>query len=149
MITGGGGGTVRALPGLRDPLVRYRLTPADHGDLADGTAKLAEAMFASGASEIYPGLPGGGALRGPDDLKKLPALFPAGGAGVMTVHLFSSCPMGERPDACAADSFGRVHGAANLFIGDASLLCGAPGVNPQGTIMALARRNALHFLGRL
>jgi len=36
----------------------------------------------------------------------------------------------------------------NLFIADASLLCTAPGVNPQGTIMALARRNALHFLAR-
>jgi choline dehydrogenase-like flavoprotein len=56
--------------------------------------------------------------------------------------------MGEDRMRCTADSFGRVHGSEGLFIADASLLCGAPGVNPQGTIMALARRNALRFLGR-
>ncbi|OQB91089.1 MAG: Cholesterol oxidase precursor [Verrucomicrobia bacterium ADurb.Bin118] len=67
----------------------------------------------------------------------------------MTIHLFSSCPMGEDRKRCATDSFGRLHGFTNLRINDASLLCTAPGVNPQGTIMALARRNVLQFLGHL
>ena len=53
--------------------------------------------------------------------------------------------MGEAPDSSPVDSFGRLHGYSNLFVNDASLLCTAPGVNPQGSIMALARRNALHF----
>jgi choline dehydrogenase-like flavoprotein len=44
---------------------------------------------------------------------------------------------------------GQVHGTANLFVNDASLVPTAPGVNPQGTVMALARRNTLHFLGQL
>jgi choline dehydrogenase-like flavoprotein len=68
---------------------------------------------------------------------------------LMTIHLFSSCPMGEERRLCAADSFGQVHGVPGLYLGDASLLCTPPSVNPQGTIMALARRNALKFLGRL
>ena len=55
--------------------------------------------------------------------------------------------MGENQTLCAADSFGRVHGIPNLHLADASLLCSAPGVNPQGSIMAFARRNALAFLG--
>jgi choline dehydrogenase-like flavoprotein len=67
----------------------------------------------------------------------------------MTIHLFSSCPMGEQRSRCATDSFGRVHGFDNLRVNDASLLCTAPGVNPQGSTMAIARRNALHFLGKL
>ena len=41
--------------------------------------------------------------------------------------------MGEDLNLCAADSFGKVHGHHNLFVNDASLLCTAPGVNPQGT----------------
>ena len=57
--------------------------------------------------------------------------------------------MGENPRKTAANSFGRVHDFSNLFVNDASLLCTAPGVNPQGSIMALARRNALAFLGKL
>ncbi len=148
-ITGEGRGSVRTLPGRRDPWVRYRLTAADRHDLADGLRRLGEAMFAAGATELYPALPGGPVLRDPHDLQHLPKVFPAGAGGLMTIHLFSSCPMGERRDTCATDSFGRVFGHPGLRVSDASLLCGAPGVNPQGTIMALARRNVLHFLGQL
>ena len=56
--------------------------------------------------------------------------------------------MVENRDKCAADSFGRVHGLKNLNIADASLLCTAPGVNPQGSVMAFARRNVMRFLGK-
>jgi choline dehydrogenase-like flavoprotein len=57
--------------------------------------------------------------------------------------------MGENRSSCATDSFGLVRGFKNLFVNDASLLCTAPGVNPQGSIMALARRNTLKFLRKL
>jgi choline dehydrogenase-like flavoprotein len=60
----------------------------------------------------------------------------------MTIHLFGSCPMGEKEDACPVDSFGRVHGFENLVVADASIIPEAPGVNPQATIMALGFRNA-------
>lgn len=149
MITGEGHGTVRTLPRCRDPLVRYRVTPNDRRDLADGLAKLAEAMFAAGAEAVFPATPGLPVLRARASIARLPAQLARDAAGLMTIHLFSSCPMGERRDRTATDSFGRVHGLAGLRINDASLLCTAPGVNPQGTIMALARRNALHFLGKL
>jgi nucleoside-diphosphate-sugar epimerase len=61
------------------------------------------------------------------------------------VHAFSSCPMGENPDFCATDSFGKVSGFRNLYINDASLIPDSPGVNPQGTTMAIALRNLDHF----
>ena len=83
------------------------------------------------------------------DLDQLSDVLPDGLASLMTIHLFCSCPMGEDKAKCATDSFGRVHGLKNLFVNDASLLCTAPGVNPQGSIMAIARRNALRFLGKL
>ena len=54
--------------------------------------------------------------------------------------------MGERMDRCAIDSYGRVHGFENLYVNDASMLPDSPGINPQGTIMAVARRNAQHFV---
>jgi len=34
----------------------------------------------------------------------------------------------------------------NLYINDGSMIPDSPGVNPQGTIMGFARRNALHFV---
>jgi choline dehydrogenase-like flavoprotein len=149
MITSEGRGTVRALPGFRDPLVRYALTENDRGNLADGLQKLTEILFESGADELYPGLARGEKLLSRGDTGKLPEILPDGLANLMTIHLFSSCPMGEERGKCATDSFGRVHGFKNLFVNDASLLCTAPGVNPQGSIMALARRNVLHFCGKI
>ncbi len=146
MITPEGHGTVRPLGRFRDPLVRFELTAEDRRALADGLRKLSELLFAAGAEALYPGLTQGTPLLGPKDLRQLPEVLPIGRANLMTIHLFSSCPIGEDKTKCAADSFGRVHGFRNLFIADASLLCTAPGVNPQGSIMALARRNALHFL---
>jgi choline dehydrogenase-like flavoprotein len=148
MITGEGHGTVRPLPGFRDPLVRYKLSPADMRDLADGLRKLAEMMFASGAEAVFPGITGTPVLHNVDELRQLPEAVPPGKASLITIHLFSSCPMGEDRAKCAVDSFGRVHGVKNLHIADASLLCTAPGVNPQGSVMAFARRNALHYLNK-
>jgi choline dehydrogenase-like flavoprotein len=146
MITGEGRGSIRALPRIRDPLVRYHLTPNDRRDLADGLQKLSLALFESGAGSLYPGISRSPALRNRDDLGKLPYILPSGMADLITIHLFSSCPMGEDQSKCATDSFGRLHGLKNLYVNDASLLCTAPGVNPQGSIMAIARRNVGHFL---
>ena len=55
--------------------------------------------------------------------------------------------MGENRKICATNSYGKIFGHDNLFINDGSLIPSAPGVNPQGTIMAIARRNVHHFLG--
>ena len=149
MITSEGHGSVRPLPGFSDPLVRYALTANDRRNLSDGLRKLAQALFASGATELFPSLTRGPVLRGESCLSKIPDALPEGIANLMTIHLFSSAPMGENRELCATDSFGRVHGFRNLFVNDASLLCTAPGVNPQGSIMAIARRNTLKFLGKL
>jgi choline dehydrogenase-like flavoprotein len=146
MICSEGVGTVRPVPGYRDPMVRYHLTPKDHRTLGEALRKLAEILFASDATALYPSITRGPRLLSKDDLSRLPNSLPAGLTNLMTIHLFSSCPMGENRKKSAVNSFGRVHGHKNLYVSDASLLCGAPGVNPQGTIMALARRNAQHYL---
>jgi choline dehydrogenase-like flavoprotein len=147
MITGGGG-SVRRVPGHRDALVRYSLGETDMRDLADGTRKLGELLLAAGAEALYPTVDGTPPITDIADLARIADPLPQGRTSLMTIHLFSSCPMGEDKRRCVADSFGRVHGQEELYIADASLLCTAPGVNPQGSIMAFARRNALHFLDR-
>jgi len=145
MITGGNG-SVRNVPGYRDPLVRYTLAEEDMRNLAEGAKKLSQLLLAAGAEELYPTIAGSPPVRSGTDLQTLPDILPSGRASLMSVHLFSSCPMGENRERCATDSFGKVHGHENLYINDGSLLCTAPGANPQGSIMAFARRNAMHFL---
>ena len=146
MISSEGSGTVRPLLGFQDALVRYHLTETDRRYLADGLQKLAEILFESGVTTLFPSLTPGEKILSRSDAKKLPQILPDALANLMTIHLFSSCPMGENRKKCAVNSFGRVHGFKNLFVNDASLLCTAPGVNPQGSIMAFARRNVQKFL---
>jgi choline dehydrogenase-like flavoprotein len=146
MIQGPATGTVRNVPFSTAPLVRYSLNHKNMQSLAEALHLLCRAMFAAGAKLLFPSISGFTPLAKESDLESLPAALSPASANLMTIHLFSSCPMGEDLNLCAADSFGKVHGHANLFVNDASLLCSAPGVNPQGTIMGIARRNAIHFV---
>ena len=142
----GGIGRVRNLPGFRDPLVRVEFSPQHLDELADGLSRLAEVLFAAGAEAVYPSIPGYPVIHSPADVARLPRTLSPKQANVTTMHLFSSCPMGEDTHRCVANSFGRVHGTDNLFIADASLLCGPTVVNPQGTVMAVAHRNAVRAI---
>ncbi|MBI5535514.1 MAG: GMC family oxidoreductase [Deltaproteobacteria bacterium] len=146
-VKGNGKGSVRpSMTGDGAPMIRYELSNEDLRHLSQGLARLATLLLAAGAREVFPSVHGIPTIRSKlDAIRWLDDLLPRGAVSLTTVHAFSSCPIGERNDRCAADSFGRVHGFEGLYINDASILPDSPGVNPQGTVMALARRNALHF----
>jgi choline dehydrogenase-like flavoprotein len=145
-ITSEGRGVVRSLPRLRDPLVTYRLTHRDRELLRSGLGRLALLMLEAGADAVFPSFRDAPCVRSRADLAVMQDRFSASRAGVMTVHLCSTVPLGEDRARCAADSFGRVHGTSNVYVNDASLLPSAPGVNPQATVMAFAIRNARRFI---
>jgi choline dehydrogenase-like flavoprotein len=149
MIVGSGRGTVGRIPHFADPVVGYRLTDDDLRKLSDSLGQLGLLLLEAGAIRLFPSIVGSPVVHSKDDLSQIPQWLNRSSANLMTIHLFSSCPMGENRDRCAADSFGKVHGAPDLYICDASLLPTAPGVNPQGSIMAVARRNAMKILGTL
>jgi choline dehydrogenase-like flavoprotein len=141
-----GAGRVVALPGLRAPVVTYRLTDGDMSRLARGLVHLGEVLLAAGATELYPSVVRGAVVRSPDDLVDWWDSVTRSRTNVMSVHLTSTVRIGEDRERAGADSFGRVRGVRNLRVNDASLLPDAPGVNPQGAIMAIAARNSDHFL---
>lgn len=144
-ITSEGRGRVQAVPGLREPLVTYRLTRNDQQLLRSGLARLALLMLEAGATEVFPSFRDAPVVRTRRDLATMNERFAITKASVMTVHLCSTAPLGEAP-ACATDSHGLVHGTTNVWVNDASLLPTAPGVNPQATVMAIAVRNARRFV---
>jgi len=146
MIYPKGTGTVRNLPFCDDPVVTYRLEDEDMHLLAQALRDLCLLLFEAGAERLYPGAPDIGVLYDRQDVARIPRALSRKHSNLMTIHLFSSCPMGRNTDVCAADSFGKVFGYDGLYINDASLLPSAVSVNPQGAIMAIARRNAFHFL---
>jgi choline dehydrogenase-like flavoprotein len=149
MITSEGTGTIRCLPGYQDPVVRYQLTEQDLINLSKALNKLSLLLFEANAEALYPSISKFTKLTKLQYLTLIPSILPKNQTNLMTVHVFSSCPMGENREKCAVNSFGKIHGFDRLYVNDASLLCTAPGVNPQGSIMAIARRNVLQFLGKI
>jgi choline dehydrogenase-like flavoprotein len=146
-VRGAGRGRVRpAAFDARASMPRYELTHGDLRHLSVGLARLSRLLLAAGARSVVPAVRGLApietertALRWEHDL------LPRRSLALTAVHAFASCPMGERASICAVDSFGRVRGVENLRVADASMLPDSPGVNPQGSVMAFARRNAQRF----
>lgn len=141
-----GRGRVTAVPGRADPVVTHRLSRLDRDRLSSGLARLMHLLVAGGASRLYPVFPRASVVTGPEDVARVSAAFRPSRASLMTVHLAGTVPMGEERRRAGADSFGALHGAQRLWVNDASLLPWAPGINPQGTLMAVAHRNAARFL---
>lgn len=147
-VRGRGRGQVRpSMLGEDSTMIRYELGDEDVVNLSNGLARLAAMLLAAGAEEVMPSVQGMAPITSQREaIRWLDERLPRKALGLTTVHAFSSCPIGERKDRCAADSYGRVRGWDNLHVNDASILPDSPGVNPQGSVMAFARRNALHFL---
>lgn len=141
-----GRGRVTAVPGRDDPFVTYRLSRLDRDRLGSGLARLMHLLLAGGADALYPVFAGAPAVTRATGVAPAAAAFRPGRASLMTVHLAGTVPMGEARGRAGADSFGALHGAQRLWVNDASLLPWAPGINPQGTLMAVAHRNAARFL---
>ena len=139
-------GSVTAVPGFADPLVRYNVSRQEFCNLGDGIKGLTRVLLAAGAQRVFTGLADDPVIESLAQTDRLPRILAPDASNVMTVHLMASCPMGEDQRRAAVNSWGRVHGHGGLYVSDVSTLCSSPGVNPQGTIMALARRNADHFL---
>ena len=138
-----GAGRVIGLGGTREPLLTYRLAPADVRGLFAGIALVTEIFFAAGAESVYPAVAGVGELHHPREAAALrdgrfgaAALMPTG------FHPMGTARMGRDPGRAVVDSWGAVHGARGLYVADASLFPTCVGVNPQVSIMAFATRIA-------
>jgi choline dehydrogenase-like flavoprotein len=146
--TGNGKGSVHNnLLDNQESMLRYELSHRDLNNLSKGFVHLGKVLFAAGAVKIFPCIQGLPYIDKEKDIVNWQEkLLPKSNLSLTTVHAFSSIPIGENRNLCAADSFGKIYGFENLYVNDASMLPESPGTNPQGTIMALARRNAMHFI---
>lgn len=147
-IRSSGRGRVRTLPGMRDPVVTFGLPGVDVRRLKSAMGRLLLVLLAAGSDRVVASVEGGGAITRPEQIPAEVSRMTRRTADLMTVHVCSSIPMGEDRALCAVDSFGASHEVAGLVVNDASIVNGAPGINPQGTVMALAVRNAEHFLAQ-
>ena len=135
-------GEVRQAPDGR-PAVHYTLDRADMERFREGMYVVAKTHVAAGAKAVLPsiyGMPYKLMANEIDKLKDAP-LDPRAYVSVLS-HLFGGCTMGSDAATSVCDAQGRVHGHEGLYVVDASVIPTNLGVNPQHTIMALARHFA-------
>ncbi|MFJ6381005.1 GMC family oxidoreductase N-terminal domain-containing protein [Kitasatospora sp. NPDC092039] len=128
--------TVTALPGGHT-LLRHRLTAADGARLRSALHRTARLLLAAGATEIHPPFPGP-PLRSEAEARQCADRSALADWPLVSVHAMASCPMGDPAHGGLCDAAGRPYGFDNLHLCDASVLPGATGISPQGTVMAFA-----------
>ena len=141
MIKPQGSGEIKNYPNFNDPIIKYKLTKIDIKNLSNGLKLLCKILMKADAKKLFPCFHNSPVIQSIHDIDILPSSLNMKKSSLMSVHLFSSCPIGENKQKCVANSYGKVFNHDGLFIADGSMLPSAPGVNPQGTIMALAHRN--------
>ncbi|MEY4591026.1 MAG: hypothetical protein RL497_3102 [Pseudomonadota bacterium] len=148
-MTSGGRGRIRKLPFFADPIVQYTLSKQDLQILAKATRNLCRLLLAAGASDLHISDRSIEKISSIEHLINIPSILNKRTAELMTIHVMGSCPMGEDRSKCTVNSWGRLHGLERMYIADASIFPGALGANPQGSLMALVRRNINKFLNEI
>lgn len=148
-MTSGGRGRIRKLPFFADPVVQYKMSRHDLQVMTKATRDLCRLLLAAGAVDLHVSDRSIDKISGIDQLINIPGVLNKRHTELMTIHVMASCPMGEDRSVCTVNSWGRLHGLERIYIADASLFPGALGANPQGTLMALARRNVNKFLSEI
>lgn len=135
-------GTGRVRPGHAGPSVRFALTPEDVVTMRRAVSVLGEMFLAAGATVVTPGVFGWhervtdrATMRafeqeGPLDPKAYT---------MAATHLFGTCRMGRDPHTSVVGTDFRHHRVSGLYVADSSVFPSNTGVNPQTSIIALAR----------
>lgn len=125
-------------------LMFYQIDREETRRLVRATALLCEIFFTAGAKKIYLPFKHIDPITSMDEIKKLYQynIKPSDFHELITVHAMGTCRMGADPKRFVTNSWGQTYDIPNLFIADASVFPTSIGVNPQLTIMALARRTA-------
>lgn len=129
------------------PVVTYTMNREDMEKFVRGIHLVAKTHFAAGAKKVVPCIAGMPYSLGPDDVDKLldAPRDPRAYVAIMS-HLFGGAVMGRDPRRSVVDGRGKVHGYEGLYVADASALPTVLGVNPQHTIMGIAKLRAQQLL---
>lgn len=123
--------------GAGRPRILYRLARGDGRRLVRAAGLMAEVLLAAGAEEVQLG-GGAPAVRERAGLDAALAQVDVRRLHLAAFHPSGSAAAGADAARHPVDPHGRLRGADNVLVADASILPSCPGVNPQLSIMALA-----------
>jgi choline dehydrogenase-like flavoprotein len=127
------------------PAISYSITREDRDRLHSGMIRMLDILVAAGAKRLYASRASMPIieLRELDRFRRTP---PAPSElALASYHPLGTCKMGKDPASSVVGLDHQTHDVRDLFVVDGSTVPGAPGVNPQLTIMAMATRAAGHI----
>ena len=132
----------------RSGSLSFRLDARDLPNLRHGLRRAAELMFEAGAQEVVCPIDGLPARLRPEQAALIESAPDDASAYPLAMsHLFGTARMSLRPEGGVVGPDFRVHGTENLYVVDSSVFPTNLGVNPQLSIMALARLAAERLVG--
>ena len=142
-------GRVKTGFGGRDKVV-YSLTQRDMESTRKALSFIATLMLEQGAREIWPGVYGQPTAMTTVDQAKtlLDASLDPRAYGFIATHFFGAARMGPDPKASVVGLDFATHEAEALYVVDSSVFPTNLGVNPQHTMMAVARLAATRIAER-
>ncbi len=129
------------------PLVWYAFDTEDLSTIRLAIRRTAEALFASGARELYLPIRGSAVVASLAAVDRVLEKLTPGVLDIVTVHIMASCPMGPSAAASVVRPDGRLWSSKNIIVADASILPSNIGESPQGTIMAFVHELIGRHLG--
>ncbi len=131
-------------------IVLYQINQHDAETMRFGIARLAEIFFAAGAKRVFTNFLPMMSIESPDAVKAFEAApVKPSYLEAMAFHPLGTCRMGATPVDAVVDFDLASYDVPNLYVMDGSVIPGSLGVNPQITIMALARRAAQRLAVRV
>jgi choline dehydrogenase-like flavoprotein len=124
------------------PAITYSITRDDRDRLHSGMVRMLQILVAAGARRLYAGRASLPVLE-PTELEAFRRTPPSpSDLALASYHPLGTCKMGHDPKTSVVGLDHQAHDVRGLYIVDGSTVPGAPGVNPQLTIMAMATRAA-------
>lgn len=137
MVSDRGNGRVRPV-GDRS-LITYRLGQTEEERLRRAIVAMGEVLFAAGAEAVVTGASGTSAVRSAAELSEQSMSLDRRRLHLAAFHPSGTAAAGSDAQRHPVDTVGRLRGTKRIRVADASVLPSSPEVNPQVTIMALAR----------
>ncbi|HEX7699224.1 MAG TPA: GMC family oxidoreductase N-terminal domain-containing protein, partial [Kofleriaceae bacterium] len=127
------------------PAISYSITREDCDRLHSGMIRMLEILVAAGATRLYASRASMPIIE-LDELERFRRTPPSPSELTLaSYHPLGTCKMGTDPTSSVVGLDHQAHDVRDLFVVDGSTVPGAPGVNPQLTIMAMATRAASHI----
>lgn len=139
LLPGDEGGRVHLSQGR--PSLHYPISPALARAFKASHQRLAELTLAAGAEEAQSLHLEPVKMRQKDDVRRL-THKPYGALQhpIFSAHQMGGCAMGPDPKTSVVDERLKIHGLANAYVVDGSVLPTSLGVNPSETIYGMAHR---------